>query len=114
MTDDCIFCKIVAGKAPAAKVYETEAVFAFHDINPVAPTHVLIVPKKHIARLSDLEAEDAALMGEIVYAARVIAEQEGVAGAFRLVANNGRGVGQSIFHVHFHLLGGRTMGWPPG
>lgn len=114
MADSCVFCKIIAGEAPAKIIYETDTILAFRDIRPAAPTHILIVPKKHISGLSDLEPEDAALMGEIVYTAKLIAEQEETADGYRLVANNGRRAGQSVFHVHFHLFGGRKMSWPPG
>lgn len=114
MEQACIFCQIAAGEADADRVYETGSVLAFRDTNPQAPTHILIVPKKHIPRLADLQPEDAALMGDVVAAAREVAEQEGVADGFRLVVNNGPRAGQSVFHVHFHLLAGRRMAWPPG
>ena len=110
---DCIFCKIVQGRIPSEKVYEDERVFAFEDIAPKAPTHVLVIPKKHIARLADLATEDAALVGEMAARAAAIAQQRGLSD-FRLVANNGEGAGQSVFHLHFHLLAGRPMAWPPG
>ncbi|MGH9363823.1 MAG: histidine triad nucleotide-binding protein [Thermoanaerobaculia bacterium] len=110
---DCIFCKIVQGRIPSKKVYEDERVFAFEDIAPKAPTHVLVIPKRHIARLADLAAEDAALVGEMATRAAAIARQRGLSD-FRLVANNGEGAGQSVFHLHFHLLAGRPMAWPPG
>jgi histidine triad (HIT) family protein len=111
---DCIFCKIVAGQVPASKVYETDSVLAFHDLSPKAPTHILIIPKKHIPGMADLQAEDAPLMGELALAARDIAAQQGVTDDFRLVTNNGASAGQSVFHLHWHLLAGRRMGWPPG
>ncbi len=114
LSDECIFCQIIRGERPSRKVYETETIYAFHDINPQAPTHILIVPKKHIARLADITPEDAPLLGEMMVAAKTIAEQEGVSGGFRLVINSGREAGQSVFHVHLHLLGGRRMRWPPG
>ena len=114
MAKDCIFCRIVAGEAPARKVYETESVVAFRDANPQAPTHVLIVPRKHIARIADLEPEDASLMGDLIYAAKVVAEQEGISQGFRLVFNNGLPAGQSVYHIHLHLLGKRAFRWPPG
>ncbi|MBN1313075.1 MAG: histidine triad nucleotide-binding protein [Anaerolineae bacterium] len=114
MATDCIFCDIVAGIRPATKVYETEKVLAFRDTQPVAPTHILIVPKKHIARIADIETDDASLMGELLLAAKVIAGQEGVSDGFRLVVNNGPSAGQSIFHIHLHLLADRRMSWPPG
>lgn len=114
MTTDCIFCRIVAGQIPASKVYETETVLAFRDNSPKAPTHILVIPKKHIARLADLKDDDAALMGDLILAARDVAAQQGVSDGFRLVANNGASSGQSVFHLHLHLLAGRHMSWPPG
>lgn len=112
--DHCVFCNIVAGEIPSAKVYESDTVLAFRDNQPVAPTHILIIPKKHIASVADMEAEDIHLIGELVYAARLVAEQEGISDGFRLVINSGRRGGQHIFHVHLHMLGGRGMSWPPG
>lgn len=114
MHEECIFCQIISGEIEAKKVYETETVFAFRDSNPQAPTHILIVPKKHIARVADLQPEDAAVMGDVMLAAARIAEREGVADGFRLVVNNGRAAGQSVFHIHVHLLAGRPFSWPPG
>ena len=114
MASNCLFCEIVAGVRPSTRVYETETILAFRDINPVAPTHILIVPKKHIARIADVTEADVSLMGELLLAARAIAEIEGVGEGFRLVVNNGASVGQSVFHVHVHLLANRRMSWPPG
>jgi histidine triad (HIT) family protein len=114
MPDECIFCQIVAGRKPAAIVYQTETVLAFRDIAPQAPTHILIVPRRHIANVADLSAEDAPLMGDLILAARAIGDQEGVSDGFRLVINSGRPAGQSVFHLHVHLLAGRRMAWPPG
>ena len=112
---DCLFCRIVAGDIPADIVHETDAVLAFRDINPQAPTHVLVIPRRHIATLNDLEADDAALVGEMFVAARDIAADEGVAGpGYRTVMNCNRGAGQSVFHIHLHVLGGRSLDWPPG
>jgi len=110
---DCLFCKIAAGEIPSRKVYEDETVYAFEDISPKAPTHVLVIPKKHIARLADVGAGDGALAGPLAARAAAIARDRGLSD-FRLVANNGEGAGQSVFHLHFHLLGGRPMRWPPG
>ena len=110
----CVFCRIVAGEIPARKVYETGTLLAFHDTSPKAPTHILLIPKKHIARLADITDEDAALMGQLILAARDVAAQQGVSDGFRLVSNNGADSGQSVFHIHWHLLGGRRMAWPPG
>lgn len=114
MPEDCIFCKILNGDIPSTRVYENDTVYAFRDVNPVAPTHILIIPRRHIERVADLEDGDAGLMGDLLLAARDVAAQEGVSEAFRLVINNGPGVGQSVFHIHLHLLAGRKLGWPPG
>lgn len=110
---DCVFCRIVSGEIPSKKVYEDERVFAFEDIAPKAPTHVLVVPKKHIARLADVTEDDESLLGALAARASAIAGERGLTD-FRIVANNGEGAGQSVFHLHFHLLGGRSMSWPPG
>jgi|SRR5215471_7426535 len=109
---DCIFCKIVAGEIPSKKVFENERVLAFEDINPKAPTHILVIPKKHVENVSDGQA-DPALLGEIVAQSAAVARKVGLTD-FRLVANNGKEAGQLVFHLHFHLLGGRRMTWPPG
>ena len=110
----CIFCRIVAGELPSRKVYETETLLAFHDVAPKAPTHILVIPKKHITRLADMEHADATLLGELMLAAGAVARQEGVGDGFRLVVNNGAEAGQTVFHLHIHLLAGRRMTWPPG
>lgn len=110
---DCVFCRIVAGEIPSKKVYEDDRVYAFEDISPKAPTHVLIVPRKHISRLADVSPGDEPLLGVLAARAATIAKERGLSD-FRLVANNGEGAGQSVFHLHFHLLGGRSMRWPPG
>jgi len=112
---DCIFCKIVAGEIPADKVYEDELVVAFRDLNPQAPTHVLVIPKRHIATLNDMTADDEAIVGRMVQAASKVAAQEGLAEAgYRTVMNCNADGGQTVFHIHLHLLGGRQMTWPPG
>jgi histidine triad (HIT) family protein len=112
---DCLFCKIIARAVPASIVYEDDRVLAFDDIHPQAPTHVLIVPKRHISTLNDLQDGDDALVGEIVRRAAAIARERGLsADGFRTVFNTNRGAGQTVFHVHLHLLGGRPMAWPPG
>ena len=112
---DCLFCKFVNGEIQPDKVYEDDEVLAFRDINPQAPTHILIIPKRHIATLNDLEASDASLIGKLYLAARDIAGQEGIAAAgYRTLINCNEQAGQSVFHIHLHLLGGRGMGWPPG
>ena len=113
--DDCIFCKIAAGQVPATKVHEDDIVVAFRDINARAPTHILLIPRKHVASLNNLATEDDAAIGHLVRVAAQLAAQEGIAGSgYRLVANCGSHGGQSVDHVHFHLLGGRAMSWPPG
>lgn len=109
-----LFSQINARAIPADIVYEDEHCFAFRDINPQAPTHVLLVPKKEIPRLVDATAEDHALMGHLLLAAGTVAKQLGVGEAFRLVVNNGADAGQSVFHLHLHILGGRPLHWPPG
>jgi histidine triad (HIT) family protein len=112
---DCLFCKIIRREIPASIEYEDERVLAFNDINPQAPTHVLIVPKRHIATLSALGAADDQLLGELVRRAAAIAQARGIAaGGFRTVFNTNRDAGQTVFHIHLHLLGGRSMAWPPG
>jgi histidine triad (HIT) family protein len=109
-----IFGKIIAREIPADIVYEDERCLAFRDLNPQAPTHVLLIPKKEIPRLADASAEDEALLGHLLVAAGTIARQLGVEDAFRLVVNNGAGAGQSVFHLHLHILAGRGFNWPPG
>jgi len=115
MGKDCLFCRILAKEVPAKIVHEDEQAVAFDDINPQAPTHVLIVPRRHIAGLNDVTAADGALLGHLQLVAAQIARQRGLAeSGYRTVLNTGRGAGQSIFHVHLHLLGGRGLRWPPG
>ena len=115
MTESCIFCKIAAGEIPARKVYDDGEVLAFHDINPEAPVHLLIIPRRHIATLNDLSEADAALIGRLYLAGRQIAVESGVAeSGYRTVINCNRDAGQIVFHVHLHLLAGRELGWPPG
>lgn len=109
-----LFGKIVRREIPAAILYEDEHCLAFPDINPQAPTHVLVIPKKEIAKLSDAGAQDQALLGHLMLAAGKIAHQLGVGDAFRLVVNNGAEAGQSVFHLHLHILAGRKFRWPPG
>lgn len=110
---DCIFCKIVAGKIPSGKVYEDDLAFAFRDISPQAPTHILIVPKEHRARLTDFGEKDAALLGHLLKVVNIIAAQEKLE-QFRVVINCGEDAGQTVWHLHVHLLAGRAFGWPPG
>jgi histidine triad (HIT) family protein len=110
---DCLFCKIVAGEIPATSVAENEEYLAFRDISPQAPTHVLAIPKRHVPSLN--EADDAALLGGLVLFARDVARDEGLADdGYRVVINTNAGAGQTVFHVHAHVLGGRPMAWPPG
>ena len=112
---DCLFCKIIRHEIPASIVYEDDRILAFNDINPQAPTHVLVVTKRHIATLNELSPEDDQIVGELVRRAAAIAEERGIsAGGFRTVFNTNRKAGQTVFHIHLHLLGGRTMHWPPG
>ncbi|MBQ3179748.1 MAG: histidine triad nucleotide-binding protein [Firmicutes bacterium] len=107
---DCLFCKIAAGEIPSAKVYEDEEILAFRDINPQAPVHILIIPKKHVASLAEVGEEDTALLGKIQVLTRKLAEQEGVAvSGFRIVSNSGPDSGQEVGHLHYHLMGGRDL-----
>lgn len=111
----CLFCKIVNREIPASIVYEDDELLAFNDITPQAPTHVLIVPKQHVATLNDLQAKHDALVGAMVRRAAAIAQERGLdASGFRTVFNTNRDAGQTVFHIHLHLLGGRSMTWPPG
>jgi histidine triad (HIT) family protein len=113
--DDCLFCRILKGEIPAELVYESETAIAFRDINPQAPTHVLVIPRKHISTINDIEADDAATVGSLFAAAREIAAQEKIADdGYRAVMNCNEGAGQSVFHIHLHVLGGRQLHWPPG
>ncbi len=115
MSSDCLFCKILAGEIPADIIYESDTEIAFRDINPQAPTHVLVIPRKHIATINDIDDEDRLLVGSLYAAAKEIAAGEGIADSgYRTVMNCNEGAGQSVFHIHLHVLGGRPMGWPPG
>jgi histidine triad (HIT) family protein len=109
----CLFCQIAAGERPATIVYRGDGVIAFRDINPQAPTHILIIPTKHIVSVAEATVEDEGLIGRLMTTAREIAQQENLKG-YRLVINTGSQAGQSVFHLHIHLLGGRAMHWPPG
>lgn len=111
---DCLFCKIVAGEVPSEKVIETDAALAFRDINPGAPTHVLVIPKRHVSSAHEVEVSDASELAELFEVMQEVADQEGVAEGYRIVTNIGAAAGQSVFHLHFHVLGGRSLGWPPG
>jgi histidine triad (HIT) family protein len=113
MADDCLFCKIVAGDIPADKVYEDDQVVVFKDIAPQAPIHLLVIPKKHIKGPAAAGPEDEALLGRLLRTGSQVAADQGIED-FRLVFNNGAGAGQTVFHIHLHVLGGRPMNWPPG
>jgi histidine triad (HIT) family protein len=112
---DCLFCKIREGEIPADIVFENDDVLAFNDVNPQAPVHLLIIPKQHISTVNDVTDEDQVLMGKLFSAAKTIAEQKGVSDeGYRLVVNCNEKAGQTVFHIHMHLLAGRAMTWPPG
>lgn len=111
----CVFCRIASGEAPASIVHEDEDVVAFHDIHPQAPTHILVIPRRHIRSLNEAQAEDRDLLGRLLLVTRDLAVARGMGErGYRIVTNCGRGAGQSVFHLHLHLLGGRPMSWPPG
>jgi histidine triad (HIT) family protein len=112
MTDTCLFCRIVRGEIPAKIVREDEHTVAFRDIDPKAPTHILVIPREHVASLD--EATDPTMVGRLSLAAAEIARSEGITGGYRTVINTGVGAGQTVFHLHLHLLGGRKLTWPPG
>jgi histidine triad (HIT) family protein len=114
MSADCLFCKIVAGQIPATPIYEDELCLCFADIHPQAPTHLLIIPKEHIASQAHAEQKHAALLGHLLATAAAIAARAGLDRGFRVVINTGPDGGQTVDHLHLHLLGGRQMGWPPG
>jgi histidine triad (HIT) family protein len=111
----CLFCKIAAKQIPAKIAFEDEDLLAFHDIHPGAPTHLLVIPKKHLSSLDEASADDQALLGKLLLACQRVAREQGIAeSGFRVVANTGPSAGQSVFHLHLHVLGGRAMAWPPG
>jgi len=112
--DDCLFCKIAEKKIPSKLVYEDAEIFAFEDIQPQAPNHILICPRKHLVSLTEATAEDGAMLGNLQLVAAKLAVDRKLTGGYRTVLNNGRGAGQSVFHLHLHLLGGRDFRWPPG
>lgn len=114
MSEDCLFCKIAAKKIPSKIVYEDDDVFAFEDIGPQAPTHILIIPRKHFASLNEATKEDAVVIGKMHLVAAELARKMKLLDGYRTVANSGTGAGQSVFHLHLHLLGGREFSWPPG
>jgi len=113
--ENCLFCKIIAGEIPARKVYEDDLIIAIEDIAPVAPLHLLLIPKKHTVNSLDLSPEDAPVVGHVYQVAARLAKENGMAeSGFRIVNNNNAGAGQSVFHLHFHLMAGRRFTWPPG
>ena len=114
MSADCLFCKIAAKQIPSKVVYEDDEVFAFEDIGPQAPTHVLIIPRRHFASLDEATPEDQRVLGKLQLVAADLARKLKLAGSYRTVVNTGEGAGQSVFHMHVHLLGGRPFRWPPG
>ncbi len=114
MSADCLFCKIAAKQIPSKIVYEDPEVFAFEDISPQAPTHILLCPRKHFVSLDDAKAEDQAVIGKLHLVAAQLARERNLLAGYRTVFNNGSGAGQSVFHLHLHLLGGRQFRWPPG
>jgi histidine triad (HIT) family protein len=114
VTEDCLFCKIVAKEVPSDVVHESDAVLVFRDINPAAPTHVLAIPKEHISSADDLTAAHGALLGELFETLAQVARDADLGGNYRIVTNVGANAGQSVFHLHLHLLGGRSLSWPPG
>jgi histidine triad (HIT) family protein len=114
MANDCIFCKIAAGEIPVKAVYEDELILAFPDINPAAPVHMLVIPRKHLDSLQEASVDDATLLGHAMLTLPKIAAQLGLTEGFRVVVNTGKDGGQSVMHLHWHLLGGRFMDWPPG
>ncbi|OHC12428.1 MAG: histidine triad nucleotide-binding protein [Pseudomonadales bacterium GWC1_66_9] len=111
---DCLFCKIAAGEIPARKLYEDDQVVAFHDIGPQAPVHFLVIPKQHIATLTDLSEEDRLLAGHMLFIAQRLAREQGCEEGFRVVMNCNEQGGQTVYHIHMHVLGQRQMHWPPG
>lgn len=115
MTSDCLFCRIIAGDIPSTTVYQDDEIYAFRDINPAAPTHVLVIPREHINGIGAAEDQQQLLLGKLLISAKKIAEQLGLAeNGYRLVINNGEQGGQTVYHLHLHILGGRDMTWPPG
>lgn len=114
MHQDCIFCKLIAGEIPATLLFEDEDIVAFNDISPQAPTHVLVIPRKHLSGPAAITEADQPLIGKMVAKATELAAELGLDDGFRLVMNNGEKAGQTVFHLHLHLLGGRAMTWPPG
>lgn len=114
MTVDTVFDKIIRREIPADIIYEDDLALAFKDINPQAPVHILVIPKQQIVKISDAESQDSDLLGHLLFTAKQVAEQAGLENGYRLVINDGADGGQTVYHLHIHILGGRSMGWPPG
>ncbi len=114
MDDNCLFCKIAKGEIPTAKLYEDDELLAFRDISPQAPVHFLVIPRKHISGPTAVTAEDEALIGKMLRVGAELAAKDNIGDGFRVVFNNGAQAGQTVFHLHMHILGGRAMDWPPG
>ena len=114
MPDDCLFCRIISKQIPAKVEFENDSMVAIHDINPQAPVHLLLIPKKHMTEVAQIAENDRALLGDLIFRAKELARERKLEEGYRLVFNNGPKAGQSVFHVHLHLLAGRTMKWPPG
>ncbi len=114
MPDDCLFCRIVVGEIPADTIHEDDLVLAFRDINPQAPTHVLVIPRRHIPDAHALSDADGPILTKLFAATKRLADEAGLGSGYRIVTNVGPAAGQSVAHLHFHLLGGRSLGWPPG
>ena len=114
MPDDCLFCRIISKKIPAKVEFENDSMVAIQDINPQAPVHLLLIPKKHMAEVADMAENDRALLGDLIFRAKELARERKLEEGYRLVFNNGIKAGQSVFHIHLHLLAGRIMKWPPG
>lgn len=111
---DCLFCKIAAGEIPSKKLYEDDTVYAFYDIDPKAPVHFLVIPKKHIAKLSEVDADNSGVIAHIYEVIAKLTKELGLNSGYRVVSNCGEDAGQSVGHIHFHVLGGRLLAWPPG
>ena len=115
MSEDCLFCKLISGEIPATEVYRDDDIFAFEDINPIAPTHILVIPIKHLSDIKSANEDDQELIGKMLLIANQIATEKGLAeDGFRYVINTGKNGGQTVYHLHLHIVGGRSLSWPPG
>tara|TARA_B100001094_G_scaffold172178_1_gene166501 strand:- start:2953 stop:3300 length:348 start_codon:yes stop_codon:yes gene_type:complete len=115
MSEDCLFCKLISGEIPATEVYRDDDIFAFEDINPIAPTHILVIPIKHLSDIKSANQDDQELIGKMLLIANQIATEKGLAeDGFRYVINTGKNGGQTVYHLHLHIIGGRSLSWPPG